>query len=165
MSKFKVKGSGFTLIPEGRRVFKITEVDDSKYEKFGEVIIRFQDKAGNSHSERYLTIKKDGEVNDGAIRALSFMIQTALNNFELDGYEVELSDIVGHYIEGEIKHEEYVKTDGTNGKSARLGDIKPATSFENKTLKASTTKKPKVTKVEEEEEVEDIDDIDDFLND
>ena len=161
MAKFKMTGSGFTLCPEGRRVFKITEVDDSNYEKFGEVIIKLQDKAGNMHSERYQTVKSDGEQNEGACKALSFMISTALNNFELAGHEVELGDIIGHYIEGEIKHEEYVKKDGTNGKSARLGDIKPATSFKNETLKG-TVKKPKVTKVEEEEEVEDIDD---FLND
>lgn len=163
MAKFKMTGSGFTLCPEGRRVFKITEVDDSNYEKFGEVIIKLQDKAGNMHSERYQTVKTSGEVNEGACRALSFMIATALNNFELEGYEVELSEIVDHYIEGEIKHEEYDKKDGTKGKSARLGDIKPATSFENKTLKGATkpTKPVKPTKVEEEEEV---DDIDDFLD-
>ena len=159
MAKFKVQQTGFQLIPEGRRVFKITKVDESNYEKFGVVEIKLQDRAGNIHIEKYSTIKNSGEVNDGACKALSFMLSTALNNFNLGGHEVELQDIVNHYIEGEIKHEEYVSAkDGKTYVNARLGDIKPATGFDNKTTKTAAPNNV------EDEEVEDSD-IDDFLED
>ena len=156
MAKFTVK-SGFQLCPEGRRVFKITEVDESNYEKFGEIVINLQDKKGNTHKETYRTINNDGEVNEGACKALSFLISTALNNFELDGAEVELQDIVNHYVEGEIKHEEYTsKKDNKTYKNARFGDIKPASNFDNDTISSVSKKK---------EEEASVDDIDDFLND
>ena len=159
MAKFTVKSTGFQLCPEGRRVFKITKVDDSNYEKFGELEIHLQDKKGNTHKETYRTITNDGEANDGACKALSFLISTALNNFELEGYEVELQDIVNHYIEGEIKHEDYTsKKDGKTYKNARFGDIKPATNFDKDTISSVAKKKAKV----EEESTEDIDD---FLKD
>ena len=156
MAKFKMQGSGFVLCPEGRRVFKITKVEDQDYEKFGDLTISFQDKKGYTHKETYKTVKTDGEVNEGACRALSFMIATALNNFELEGHEVELQEIVNNYIEGTISHEEYEsKKDGKTYKNARLGDIKPATGFENKTTSNAKNN------VEEESS----EDIDDFLKD
>lgn len=159
MAKFTVQGSGFQLCPEGRRVFKITKVDDNDYEKFGDLTIQLQDKKGNTHKETFKTINTNGEVNEGACKALSFFISTALNNFELEGHEVELQDITNHYIEGEIKHEKLTsKTNGKEYTNARFGDWKPATNFENDTTSSVVKKKVKV----EEESTEDIDD---FLND
>ena len=57
MAKFTVRSSGFQLCPEGRRVFKINEVDDSNYEKFGDIEIKLQDKKGNQHKETFKTVK------------------------------------------------------------------------------------------------------------
>ena len=40
MAKIKLSEGGFSLIPEGVTVFKVMEVDDSKYEDFGKLSVK-----------------------------------------------------------------------------------------------------------------------------
>lgn len=152
MAKIKLSEGGFTLIPEGVTTFKITEVEYK--EDFGKMVVKMQTKSGQKHEERFSLLNKDGETNEGALKAFSYFAKTALNNFSLD--EIDHEDIVGCYITATVKHEEYDYTnkDGERktGKSARLNDYTVAVDFGSG------------AKVEESESDED-EDLDDFLND
>ena len=151
MAKMKLSESTFTLIPEGTTVFKVTEVDDSKYEDFGKLAVKLTTAKGETHTEMFTLIKANGELNEGALKAWSYFARTCLNNFRAD--EIDTQDIVGCYIQATVKHEVYTKTKGEKageeGKAVRLNDYTTATGF---------------GVVEPEEDDED-DDLDDFLGD
>lgn len=152
MAKIKLSEGGFTLIPEGRYVFKITEVEYK--EDFGKMSISLQTKDGKKHTETFSLIKNNGETNEGALKAFSYFARVALNNYNLD--EIDHEDLKGCYIEATVRHEEFEsnKEAGKMLKSARLGDWESASGF--------TGGKTKATKEEIEET--DSDDIDDFLD-
>ena len=42
MAKMKLSESSFKIIPEGTTIFKVVEVDDSKYEDFGKLSVKLQ---------------------------------------------------------------------------------------------------------------------------
>jgi len=151
MAKIKLSDGGFTLIPEGTTTFKIVGVEYK--EDFGKMTVDMQTKTGAKHTERFTLLKKNGEVNEGALKAFSYFAKTALNNFSLD--EIDEQDIVGCYITATVKHEDYeYEKDGEtkSGKSARLNDYAVAVGFGSKAEEST------------EEESED-EDLDDFLND
>ncbi len=127
MALIKLTNSGFTLIDEGVTIFKITEVEYD--EDFGKVKVKMQTQAGKTHTEQFSLIKNNGEVNEGAYKAFSFFAKTALNNFNLD--EIDHTDLVGCYIQAEVKHEEYEsnKEPGKMYKNARLNNYKTAVGF------------------------------------
>ena len=151
MAKMKLSESTFTLIPEGTTVFKVTEVDDSKYEDFGKLAVKLTTAKGETHTETFTLIKGNGELNEGALKAWSYFARTCLNNFRAD--EIDTQDIVGCYIQATVKHEVYTKTKGEKageeGKAVRLNDYTTATGFG----------------VAEPEEDDEDDDLDDFLGD
>lgn len=92
---------GFTLIPEGTHVFKITDV---KYkEDFGKLEITMQTQGGSKHIERFGLLKSDGSPNEGAYNAFSYFAKTALQNFELN--EIDHTDLIGHFIECDVEHD------------------------------------------------------------
>lgn len=92
---------GFTLIPEGTHVFKITDV---KYkEDFGKLEVTMQTQGGTKHIERFGLLKSDGSPNEGAYNAFSYFAKTALQNFELN--EIDHTDLIGHFIECDVEHE------------------------------------------------------------
>lgn len=153
MAKIKLSEGGFTLIPEGTTTFKIVAVEYK--EDFGKMSVDMQTKSGAKHTERFALLKKDGEVNEGALKAFSYFAKTALNNYNLD--EIDDQAIVGCYITATVKHEEYDYTNDKGehktGKSARLSDYAVAVGFgTDKAVEATT---------EDDED----DDLDDFLND
>jgi len=155
MAKMKLSESSFTMIPEGSHVFKVMEVDDSKYEDFGKIEVKLQTKSGQTHSERFGLRKNDGEINEGALKAWSYFAKTCLNNFSVE--EIDTQDIVGCYITATVKHEsyEYDKDGETKkGTSVRLNDYAVAVGFD------SDSKEDEFVPVDE-----DVDDLDDFLND
>ena len=155
MALIKLSSGGFSLIPEGLTTFKVTEVDDSKYEDFGKIDVKLQTKDGKSHSERFGLTKKDGEINEGALKAWSYFAKTCLNNFSVE--EIDTQDIVGCYITATVKHEAYeYDKDGETKKrtSVRLNDYAVAVGF------GSDSKEDEFVPVDE-----DVDDLDDFLND
>ena len=154
MAKMKLSESTFTLIPEGTAIFKVVEVDDSKYEDFGKIAVKLQTAKGETHTETFTLVKKSGELNEGALKAWSYFARVCLNNFQAD--EIDTQDIVGCYIKATVKHETYTRTKGdkagTEGKSVRLNDYTTATGFAA----------PATAKADEDE---DSDDLDDFLDD
>lgn len=155
MAKIKLSESGFNLIPEGTTTFKIVAVEYK--EDFGKMNIEMQTKGGQKHTERFSLLKKDGEVNEGALKAYSYFAKTALNNFSID--EIDDQDLVGCYITATVKHEEYeYERDGEkkSGKSARLNDYAVAVGFESAKNEDGFTNIPDNI---------DGDALDDFLND
>lgn len=131
MAKIKLSESNFTIVPEGVTVFKITEVDESKYDDFGKINIKMTTDKGISHVERFSFIKANGDSNEGAIKAFSFMARKALNNQNLD--EIEASDLVGCYLKAEVKHETREGTGEYAGKiytDVRLNNYEVANGFE-----------------------------------
>ena len=155
MAKMKLSESTFILIPEGTTIFKVMEVDDTKYEDFGKLEVKLQTAKGETHVERFTLIKANGELNEGAHKAWSYFARTCLNNYQAD--EIDTQDIVGCYIKATVKHETYTRTKGekagTEGTSVRLNDYATATGF-GSTKKADTVK----------EDTDDLDDLDGFLD-
>lgn len=92
---------GFSLIPEGTHVFKITDV---KYkEDFGKLEVYMQTQTGSKHIERFSLLKSDGSPNEGAYNAFSYFAKTALNDYTLT--EIDHTDLIGHFIECVIEHD------------------------------------------------------------
>lgn len=150
MAKIKLSEGGFTLIPEGTITFKIVGVDYK--EDFGKLAVEMQTKDGKKHIEKYSLQTKDGEVNEGALKAFSYFAKTALNNFQAD--EIDHEDIIGCYITATVKHDEFEsnKEPGKMLKSVKLNDYAVAVGFG--------------TKKDDDgfEEIPEDEDLDDFLD-
>ena len=157
MAKIKLSEGGFSIVPEGVTVFKVIEVDDSKYEDFGKLSVKLQTASGQTHNENFSLTKANGELNEGAFKAWSYFARTCLNNFSAK--EIDTQDIVGCYIQATVKHETYTRTKGEHageeGTAVRLNDYTVATGFGGTPKAEDTT----------EDEDDDLDDLDDFLND
>ena len=123
MAKIKLS-AGFSILPEGTHVLKITSVDYK--EAFGKLEIHMENQKGQKHTERFSIIRADGSVNDGALGAFSFFAKTAMNDFDLE--EIDHDDLVGRFMECEVTHE---KVPNKNDPSktltfTRLGDKRPS---------------------------------------
>lgn len=153
MAKVRLSESTFTLIPEGTYTFKVMEVNDEKYEDFGKLEVKLQTAKGETHIERFGLQTKDGEVNEGALKAWSYFARTCLNNFQAD--EIDTQDIVGCYITATVKHETYTRTKGEKaGEEAttvRLNDYTTAFGFDAKSEEVPFT---------DEDDNDDIDELD-----
>ena len=129
MAKIKLSEGGFTPIPEGEHIFKITK---STYdEDFGKLEVEMITASGQKHIERFSLITNEGEVNEGALNAFSYFAKTALNNFNLD--EIDHEDIIGCYMKCTVEHEK-VPSNKDPAKTVtfiRLTDKSPASGFEN----------------------------------
>lgn len=119
---------GFTLIPEGTHVFKITGVNYK--EDFGKMEISMQLANGQKHTERFSLLNKDGEPNQGGLNAFSYFAKMAMGDPTLT--EIDHEDLIGHFIRCEVTHEEVEsnKNPGKMLKFARLGDKEPADGFD-----------------------------------
>ena len=131
MAIIKLSEATFSLIPEGVTVFKVVEVDDSKYEDFGKLAVKLQTAKGQAHTETFTIVKANGELNEGALKAWSYFARTCLNNYSVD--EIDSHDIVGCYLKATVKHEEFTFTKGDKagqtGKKVRLKDYATASAF------------------------------------
>lgn len=119
---------GFSLIPKGTHVFKITGVNYK--EDFGKMEITMQLASGQKHVERFSLLNKDGEPNQGGLNAFSYFAKVALDDFALT--EIDHEDLVGRFIRCEVDHEE-VESNRTPGKMlkfVRLGDKEPADGYD-----------------------------------
>ena len=157
MAKMKLSEKTFSLIPEGTAVFKVMEVDDSKYDDFGKLAVKLQTAKGETHTETFTLIKPNGDLNEGALKAWSYFARVCLNNFQAD--EIDTQDIVGCYIQATVKHEKYIRKTGdkagTEGTSVRLNDYSTASGFAGGAA----------TEAVEDDTDEDADDLDNFLDD
>lgn len=153
MARIKLSEGGFSLIPEGVTTFKIVDVEYK--EDFGKMKVIMQTKSGAKHTEQFTLLDKQGEINDGALKAFSYFAKTALNNYNLD--EIDESDLIGCYITATVKHEEFEsnRTPGRMLKSVRLSDYTVAAGF-------GTGESKVKDKAAEDDE---LDDLDDFLDD
>lgn len=162
MAKMKLSESTFALIPEGVTIFKVMEVDDSKYEDFGKLVVKLQTAKGETHNETFTIVGKGGEVNEGALRAWSYFARTCLGNYQAD--EIDTQDIVGCYIQATVKHETFTRTKGTRageeGTSVRLNDYSTASGFGKKDDLKGAMNEPE----DPDDEDDDLDDLDDFLD-
>ena len=125
------KNTGFTLIPEGFHVFKVVDVDMSKYEGFGKIEVKLETANGQKHSERFSLLNAKGEVNEGALNAFSYFARTVMNDYKAD--DIDPADLVGHFIRAEVKHVESTTINERTGKpyiNVNLGDKEPALGFD-----------------------------------
>lgn len=128
--------AGFSLIPEGTHVFKITGV---KYkEDFGKMEVSMEIANGQKHTERFSLLKNNGEVNEGGMNAFSYFAKAALNDFSLQ--EIDEQDLVGHFIRCEVTHTEPQPNINDPSKTVqfvRLGNKEPADGFDTAPVTAS----------------------------
>lgn len=119
---------GFSIVPEGTHVFKITDV--SYKEEYGKMEVKMKTAKGQTHTERFTLMKKDGSTNEGAINAFSFFAKTALNNYELT--VIDHKDIIGAYIRCTVTHDKQPSTTDPNKTVTfvRLGDKSPAAGYD-----------------------------------
>ena len=132
---------GFSLIPKGTHVFKITGVNYK--EDFGKMEITMQIASGQKHVERFSLLNKDGEPNQGGLNAFSYFAKVALNDFNLT--EIDHEDLVGRFIRCEVDYEE-VESNRNPGKMlkfVRLGDKESADGFDEEPAVPAPAKKEK----------------------
>ena len=120
--------SGFEPVPEGSHVFKVVGVDYK--EAYGKLEITLQTVKGKKHTERYSLLKDNGEPNEGALNAFSFMAKTVLNNFDLE--EIDPEEMIGHYVRCTVEHNK-VESRNKPGQFltfVQLSDKEPADGFD-----------------------------------
>lgn len=138
MAKIELS-KGFSIIPKGTHVFKITGVNYK--EDFYKMEITMQLASGQTHVERFSLVNKDGEPNQGGLNAFSYFAKVALNDFDLT--EIDHEDLVGCFIRCEVDHEE-VESNRTPGKMlkfVRLGDKEPADGYDEVPAKKEKAEK------------------------
>ena len=130
---------GFTVIPEGTHIFKITEV--TYKETFGKIEVKMETAKGLKHTERFSLIGKNGQPNEGAMNAFSFFAKTALDDFELT--EIDPNDLVGRYMKCVVEHDVQPsnKNPDKNVIFIRLADKSPAYGFDEAEVTPPATKK------------------------
>ena len=115
---------GFSVIPEGTHVFKITDVNYK--EAFGKLEVSMVTQKGQKHIERFSLLRNDGSPNEGAYNAFSYFAKTALNDYTLT--EIDHTDLIGHFIECDIEHDVQPNKNkpGQTVTFARLADKRPS---------------------------------------
>lgn len=129
MAKIKLVDTGFSLIPEGDYIFKVTDVEYK--EDFGKLEVHMTEQGGRKHIERYSLLKGNGELNEGAQRAFSFFAKTALNNFNVE--EIDPDDLIGCYVSAKVEHVESDTINENTGEpyvNVRLQNLKSAVGFD-----------------------------------
>lgn len=138
MAKFKSMSKGFTPIPEGVHIFKITKVEyteDETSKDYGKVVITMQIKDGKTHVEKMGIMKenkleKTWEINTKVYNRFEYFSKVALNNFSLDEWDPE--DLEGCYISCSVTHTLTEGTGNNEGKTytnVNLSDFNTAVGF------------------------------------
>lgn len=144
MAKIALSDTSFALVPEGTHVFKITAVNYK--EDFGKLEITMKTAKGETHTERYTFVKKDGSPNEPAINVFSFLAKTALQDFDLE--EIDHEDLIGRFIKAEVTHETVPnqKDETKTMTFSRLGQKFTADGFEEEAPVAPKKTAPTVAK-------------------
>lgn len=135
---------GFTVIPEGTYVFKITAVNYK--EDFGKMEVTMQTQSGTKHIERFSLLKTDGSPNEGALSAFSYFAKVALNDFSLT--EIDHEDLLGCFIECDVEHDTQPSNKDPNKTVtfARLADKRASDGWDESEAPApAPAPKPKAT--------------------
>ncbi len=130
MAKIKLSKGGFTPIPEGTHIFKITNVEYD--EEFGIMDIEMVTADGKKNNERFFLTTHDGEPNEKALNAFSYFARTALNDFTIE--EVDPADLVGCFIQADVTHNIQPNKNDPNKTVTwiRLSNWKPSKGFAEK---------------------------------
>jgi len=112
MSRVPLMG-GFSLMDEGVHVLKITSATYN--EEFGKIKLTLENAQGKKHFENFTLIGKGGEINESAAGAFSAFAKTAMNDPDLEDVDVE--ELKGFYIKGELEYREYTGNDGKTKKT------------------------------------------------
>ena len=158
MAKIALVDTGWSLIPEGKYTFKISEVEYK--EDFGKLEVKLVTKNGQSHTERYSLLTANGSYNEGAQKAFSYLAKTALNNWTLDA--IARDDLIGCYVSATVEHEESETISEKTGEpfvNARLNNMKSETGFGSD----KEVEEDLLEDVEDELDADDID-LDDWLD-
>ena len=120
--------NGYTMLPEGRDIFKIVSVENK--EKFGKLIVKFRNAEGLTAQEQYQILKdvKKGEYNEGALNAFSFMAKTALQDFDVE--EIDEQELVGHFLSADVQYQVVQGDDGKERKYSHLRQFEQADGFD-----------------------------------
>jgi hypothetical protein len=130
MAKIKLSKGGFTPIPEGTHVFKITSAEYD--EDFGIVDIEMVTADGKKHKEKFFLMTQDGEPNEGVLNAFSYFAKNALNDFTIE--EVDPADLVGCFFQADVAHDVQPSKNDPNKTITfiRLNNWKPSKGFAEK---------------------------------
>ena len=130
MAKIKLSKGGFTPIPEGTHVFKITGAEYD--EDFGIMDIEMVTADGRKNNERFFLMTQDGEPNEKALTAFSYFARNALNDFKIK--EVDPADLVGCFFQADVSHDvQPNKNDPSKTVTfIRLNNWKPSKGFAEK---------------------------------
>ena len=94
MAKLKLRDTGFSIVPEGEHVFKITKVDYKQdYEK---IEVTCETKEGQKQIERFVL------STDGGAKAFSYFAKVALNDWSAE--DIDSDDLLGCYFIGTVEH-------------------------------------------------------------
>ena len=131
MALIKLTG-GYTPIPEGYHVFQITGAEYK--EAFGKLEIRMKTAKGQTHTERFSLMNKNGEPNEGAYNAFSYFARRAMNDAALDDIDPQM--LVGRFIRCEVLHDirPSTKKEGETVTFVNLGDKEPADGVDEEPL-------------------------------
>lgn len=100
------KNEGFQIIPEGEHIFQIEKVDYD--EDFGVVSLTMVTKDNMRHLEKYKLIGNDDEINEGALKAFSYLARVAMQDFSIEN--IEPADLEGKFVKCEVKHNKVPST-------------------------------------------------------
>jgi hypothetical protein len=130
MAKIKLSKGGFTPIPEGTHIFKITNVEYD--EDFGIMDIEMVTADGRKNNERFFLTTHDGEPNEKALNAFSYFARNALNDFTIE--EVDPADLVGCFLQADVAHNIQPNKNDPNKTVTwiRLSNWKPSKGFAEK---------------------------------
>lgn len=137
MAKVGLVDTGFSIIPEGRYVFKIIACEYK--EKFQKIEVTMKTAKGQTIKESYML------SNDGGRKAFSYMAKVALHDYDIT--EIDHTDLVGKYISAQVEHTTLPHRDDPNKTVtfANLRDKQEAYAFEQE---AETTGTAAPTKSE-----------------
>ncbi len=119
--------SGFTIIPEGKHIFRVYDV--SYDETFGKLIVKLVNAKGQTIQERFSLKNANGEANEGALNAFSFFAKNCINDFSRT--DIDPEELLNCYVEAEVVHTvQPNRNDPTKTVTfANLGDKSPASGF------------------------------------
>jgi hypothetical protein len=107
----KLNENTFQIIAEGTHTFKVTKVDyDSD---FGKLTVEMVTKDGLKNIERFSLINNNGETNEKAINAFSYLARMVMNNPELAG-DFDEQELVNRYVTADVEHQKVPSTKDPN---------------------------------------------------
>lgn len=111
----------FPILEEGHYTFQITEVDYD--ETYGDMKITMETEDGKKHREQYRLLDTNGEPNEGALLAFSYMARAAMDDMTLD--DIDEQELVGATFEADIEHTEATSKKGKTNTYAHVKNISP----------------------------------------